>query len=181
MRTIEQRAADFLTQAALPAGGILICAVSGGPDSVTLLELMRKIAPEKGLSVEAAHLNHGLRGEESDRDEAFVRALCRQKEIPLWTERARMSERTRPAGESVESFARALRYDFFERISREREEETGAGCGSRLRTPPATTPRRCSSAGAGQFSRRRGGYPAGAGAVSAPAAGLHAGGDPALL
>ena len=125
MRTIEQRAADFLTQAALPAGGILICAVSGGPDSVALLELMRKIAPEKGLSVEAAHLNHGLRGKESDRDEAFVRALCRQKEIPLWTERARMSERTRPAGESVESFARALRYDFFERISREREEETG--------------------------------------------------------
>ena len=169
MRTIEQRAADFLTQAALPAGGILNCAVSGGPDSVTLLELMRKIAPEKGLSVEAAHpqpraAGGGIRP---------GRGVCPR--APAGKRRSRSGPSGRgcpsgrgPAGESVESFARALRYDFFERISREREEETGAGCGSRLRTPPATTPRRCSSAGAGQFSRRCGRHPAGAGAYLRP-------------
>lgn len=125
MQTIEQKAARFLEQAALPAGGILICAVSGGPDSVTLLDLMQKAAPQRGLLVEAAHLNHGLRGECADRDEAFVRALCSDRKIPLWAEWAQMTDRVRPAGESVESFARTLRYDFFERIARKREEQTG--------------------------------------------------------
>ena len=57
-------------------GSTLVCAVSGGKDSVCLLHVMRSLLIDLSSTVKAAHLNHQLRGEESDRDEAFVRSLC---------------------------------------------------------------------------------------------------------
>ena len=61
--------------AMLERGGRLLVAVSGGPDSVALLQLLAMMAAEYELSLVVAHLNHGLRGEEADREEAFVRRL----------------------------------------------------------------------------------------------------------
>ena len=60
----------------LPAGTKVLCALSGGRDSVFLLYRLLELAPERQLTVGAAHVNHLLRGKESDRDEAFVRDLC---------------------------------------------------------------------------------------------------------
>ena len=57
----------------LPPGARVLCAVSGGADSVCLLHLLSKM-PE--ITVVVAHFNHCLRGAESDGDEAFVRAFC---------------------------------------------------------------------------------------------------------
>ena len=58
-------------------------AVSGGADSMALLCLMRPLAEENGITLTVCHVNHGLRGETADRDEAFVREVCARLGLPL--------------------------------------------------------------------------------------------------
>ena len=94
-------------------GDRVLCALSGGIDSVYLLDQMRLLLPARGAAVLAAHFNHHLRGAESDRDEAFVRDLCARWGIPLLVGHA--------AGLSgSEAEARAARYAFLEETA-ERE------------------------------------------------------------
>lgn len=57
-------------------GARVLCAVSGGVDSMYLLHRMAELGAQRGFTVGCAHFNHGLRGVESDRDEAFVHAQC---------------------------------------------------------------------------------------------------------
>ena len=64
-------------------GDHIICAVSGGADSVALLYAMKLLAEKLGVTVSAAHFNHGLRGAESDADETFVRGFCERPTIFL--------------------------------------------------------------------------------------------------
>ena len=66
------------------AGDGILAAVSGGADSVCLLLVLKELESELGIRLAAFHMNHGLRGEEADRDEAYVRELCEKKEVP-WT------------------------------------------------------------------------------------------------
>jgi len=80
-------------------------AVSGGADSVFLLHALREL----GLAVAVLHVNHGLRGEESDRDEEFVRSLALQFGMPVHVLAAPVT-----AG-NIEQEARLVRYDFFDR------------------------------------------------------------------
>lgn len=82
-------------------GSTLVCAVSGGKDSVCLLHVMRSLQKELSITVKAAHLNHQLRGEESDRDEAFVRSLCESLSVPLTVSHADVLTRCKETGESV--------------------------------------------------------------------------------
>ena len=94
-------------------GDTVICAVSGGADSVALLWAMYLLQDKLKICVEAAHFNHGLRGEESDRDEAFVASLCDQFDIPLHVGRKNVV-----AGEKgLEAAARNARYAFFNGLS----------------------------------------------------------------
>ena len=64
-------------------GDTVVCAVSGGADSVALLFAMYLLRDKLDIRLEAAHFNHHLRGEESDGDEAFVREFCAGYGIPL--------------------------------------------------------------------------------------------------
>ena len=64
------------THRLIEKGDKIVCAVSGGADSMALLWSLYLLKEEWDLTVEAAHFNHHLRGEESDRDEAFVRDFC---------------------------------------------------------------------------------------------------------
>lgn len=90
------------------AGETIICAVSGGTDSVALLFALYLLKEKLGIHLEAAHFNHHLRGEESDRDEAFVRALCGRYDIPLHVASAEVT-----AGKKgLEAAARDARYAF---------------------------------------------------------------------
>ena len=66
-------------------GDTVVCAVSGGADSVSMLHVLLSLQDTLGIRVEAAHFNHHLRGAESDRDEAFVRQLCASLGVPLHT------------------------------------------------------------------------------------------------
>ncbi len=97
-------------------GAALVCAVSGGKDSVCLLHAMVSLQKELQITIEAAHLNHQLRGKESDRDEAFVRSFCESLGVPLTVARADVLPRCDQTGESVEEAARVLRYRFFESL-----------------------------------------------------------------
>ncbi|MDR0491923.1 MAG: tRNA(Ile)-lysidine synthetase, partial [Oscillospiraceae bacterium] len=69
----------------LPKSGSLIVCVSGGADSMCLLYVMLEISKKRGFAVLAAHFNHGLREEESDRDETFVRKHCADIGVPLYS------------------------------------------------------------------------------------------------
>ena len=99
---------------ALPAPGqTVVCAVSGGADSVAMLHVLCSLQSELGITVSAAHFNHRLRGAESDRDEAFVRKLCADWNVPLTTASGDVAARARETGGSIEEAARDLRYAFF--------------------------------------------------------------------
>lgn len=95
-------------------GDHVTVALSGGADSVALLLLFLQAREAFGLTVSAAHMNHGLRGAEADRDEAFVRELCRRLAVPLTVERADIPAVCRETGEGTEEAARRLRYAFLE-------------------------------------------------------------------
>ncbi len=94
----------------LSAGDTVVCAVSGGADSMALLWAMYLLRQKLQIHVKAAHFNHGLRGAESDRDEAFVREFCAGYGIELAVGRAQVV-----SGEKgLESAARNARYAFLE-------------------------------------------------------------------
>ncbi len=97
-------------------GESLCCAVSGGADSVALLHCLHAMQAELGVTVTACHFNHGLRGEESDRDEAFVREFCQTHGIPLAVGHGDTPARVASSDDSVEEAARRLRYEFFETV-----------------------------------------------------------------
>lgn len=105
----------------LPRGSHVLCALSGGRDSVYLLVRLLEWAKEWELTISAAHYNHHLRGEESDRDEEFVRQLCDRLQVPLYVSGGDVHGYAKENGLGVEEAARTLRYAFL--------EQTLAACG----------------------------------------------------
>lgn len=97
----------------LPKGAGVLCAVSGGRDSMVLLHLLKAC----GYAVSAAHLHHGLRGEEADRDQQFVKAYCKQENIPFYTARVNIGELARERGQSIEEAGREERRMFLQTTS----------------------------------------------------------------
>ena len=89
-------------------GDAVVCAVSGGADSMALLWAMYLLKEEWDLDLSAAHFNHHLRGEESDRDEQFVRDFCAGYGIPLHVGSAEV----KPGKKGLEAAAREARYAF---------------------------------------------------------------------
>jgi len=92
----------------LQPGEQVTCAVSGGADSVALLFAMYLLSEKLQIRLGAAHFNHHLRGEESDRDEAFVREFCQRYDIPLTTGGGDII----PGKKGLEAAAREARYAF---------------------------------------------------------------------
>ncbi len=94
--------------------GDRVCvALSGGADSVALLHILLSLKDSLGITVCAAHLNHLLRGDESFRDEQFVRDLCDKLNVELIVGRQDVAAVADESGESIELAARKVRYDFF--------------------------------------------------------------------
>lgn len=89
-------------------GEAVVCAVSGGADSMALLWGMYLLKDKLEISLSAAHFNHHLRGEESDRDEAFVRRFCADYSIPLTVGGGQVVARAK----GLEAAAREARYGF---------------------------------------------------------------------
>jgi tRNA(Ile)-lysidine synthase len=87
--------------------------LSGGADSVALLLALAEQSRELGLVLHAAHLHHGLRGEEADGDLAFAQALAAKLDIPFHHTRVDVAAEAAAHGESIEEAARRLRYRWF--------------------------------------------------------------------
>ena len=102
----------------LPGSHVLV-ALSGGADSVALLCLFLQIADRYPIRVSCAHVEHGIRGEASLGDLSFVRALCEEKNIPLYTTHVDAPAYSRLHGCGLEDAARTLRYDFLKRTADE--------------------------------------------------------------
>ncbi len=131
---------QFITANGLiPPGSTVLCAVSGGADSVYLLHRLNALRQAMGFRLVAAHYNHCLRGEESDGDEAFVRQLvelcCGPRRVPgpdgawnrlpgveLLVGRGDVAGEARRTGRGLEETARRMRYDFLARAA----EQAGA-------------------------------------------------------
>ncbi len=86
---VEARVRAFIRRHRMLDGvRTLIAAVSGGPDSMALLRILSSLAPALGVRLRAAHLHHGLRGDEAGRDLALVRGACRALGVPFASGRA---------------------------------------------------------------------------------------------
>jgi len=99
-------------------GDVIIVAVSGGPDSVALLKVLDIFSHKYMLTLITAHLNHGLRGEESNRDEEFVRKLSGSMGIEFECKYVDIPSLRQEKGRSTEEIAREERYQFLAEVAR---------------------------------------------------------------
>lgn len=104
LETVKRTIAEY--QMLQPGESVLV-ALSGGADSTAALRVLLEL----GYAVRAFHLNHCLRGEEADRDEAFCRSLCDTLHVPLQIARADVAAEAERYGEGIELAARRIRYD----------------------------------------------------------------------
>jgi tRNA(Ile)-lysidine synthase len=116
VRGLVERVQETIRRRGLiKAGDRVAVAVSGGPDSVALLLLLLELRCELGLVLSVAHVNHKLRGEESDEDERFVADLARRHDLELLVRAVPVDPER---GSGIEAAGRALRYDFFRELAR---------------------------------------------------------------
>ncbi len=105
-----------LEEAGVKTGDKIAVAFSGGCDSSVLLHLMDVLSKNNGYKLCAIHVNHSLRGAESDGDEQFAVNMCKQYGIELFTYRVDVLQQCKKTGESTELCARKLRYDIFDKF-----------------------------------------------------------------
>lgn len=104
----------------LSADTPILAGFSGGADSTALLNMLALYGKLHGAPIYAAHINHGIRGEEADRDEEFCRQTCAALGIELFVLRADVPAIAKESGDSIETAARQVRYDFFDSVMKDR-------------------------------------------------------------
>ncbi len=100
----------------LKAGDTVLVGVSGGADSVCLLHILKRLCKELGIDLVAAHVHHGIRGEEAELDAAFVRKICVDWKIPFRLEKVSVPELAQREHLSLETAGRLARYRCFHEI-----------------------------------------------------------------
>lgn len=101
-----------------PGAGVLV-GLSGGADSVALLEVLCKLREEMSLQLVAVHVHHGIR-ENAEHDAVFCKMLCKQKGVDYICERIDVPALAKESGMSIEEAARQARYAIFERYLKEK-------------------------------------------------------------
>jgi tRNA(Ile)-lysidine synthase len=112
MNSAESRIISFIDEKKMiTSGDSILVALSGGADSVFLLYILNKLKEHYQIKIAAAHVNHCLRGENSDEDEQFCSHLCLQLNIPLESVKINVKEFSNNSKHSTEEAARILRYN----------------------------------------------------------------------
>lgn len=101
-------------------GDGIVLGVSGGADSVCLLQLLYEAKNEYDLKLYVVHVNHGIRGEEAKRDAAFVEALAKEKSLPFFLVEKNVPKYAKENKLTEEEAGRMLRYQIFEQIRKEK-------------------------------------------------------------
>ncbi len=97
----------------LSEGASVVAAVSGGSDSMVLLNILNSLKDEYKFTLCAAHVNHCLRGEAADSDQRFVEEKCREMGVPVHVLKVDVAAKAKESGEGFEECARRIRYEFF--------------------------------------------------------------------
>lgn len=102
-----------------PEDSSILVAFSGGADSTALLHILKKYTATTGAKLFAAHINHCIRGEEADRDEAFCKSFAEKLGVTFFSLRVDVPKLAEQTGESIETAARRVRYEYFDSIMAE--------------------------------------------------------------
>lgn len=122
-RLIQKIGSYIKQQQLIAAGDIVLVGVSGGADSMCLLEVLRAYRETVDFELKVIHVEHGIRGEESLTDAAYVQRFCDERSIPCEIVRVDACAAAKEKKLSVEEAARELRYEAFEKQAREAESE----------------------------------------------------------
>jgi len=117
LQRVEQ---NILSRHLLKEGQMVLVAVSGGLDSMTLLQMLQKLAMRHKWKLTVAHFNHQLRGRSSNADEGLVRRTAATLSLPFAVGRADVRKFAKTSKLSIEMAARKLRHEFYVRAARER-------------------------------------------------------------
>lgn len=118
----------------LTSGDTAVCGLSGGADSVCLLLVLYSLKERLNINIEALHVNHCLRGDESDHDEQFCRELCAKIGIPFTAVSCNVKEYAEKNSLSCEESARILRYNIFREYSDGKKIATAHNADDNLET-----------------------------------------------
>ena len=111
--TFKDKVKKYIVDKKLICGGDrVLCALSGGGDSVALMIILNELREEFEFSLCAAHFNHGIRGAEADRDQEFSRELAKKLSVPFFTATEDIPKIAKENGEGLEECARKRRYAF---------------------------------------------------------------------
>ena len=114
-KNTEQKVINFIdSQNLITEGDKILLALSGGPDSIFALHFLQKYKRRFKIEIAAAHLNHKLRGKDSDRDEDFCKKLCKDLGIEFITAHSDVKKIKSGSNKSIEEVARIERYKFLE-------------------------------------------------------------------
>lgn len=116
----KQRFLKFIQDKQLISNGDgIVVGLSGGPDSVCLLNLLCEIREEMNIDIVACHINHMIRGEAADDDEYYSKQLCERKNVRFYSKRIDVNKYAKESGQSSETAGRRIRYDFFNEIMKQ--------------------------------------------------------------
>lgn len=115
---LENRVLAYIRRHELVSpGATIVVGISGGADSMCLLHVLHTLAKELGVKLHAAHLNHRLRGHESEMDAQYVEGIARSMDIPVTVESADVAGHRNAEAVSLEEAARELRYRFLAEVA----------------------------------------------------------------
>lgn len=100
-------------------GNKVVVAVSGGPDSVALLDILFRLRDELGITLHVAHLNHMFRGQDAEKDLVFVQEMAGRYGLPATVDHFDVPAYMKKTGLSAQKAARTVRYHFLERVAGE--------------------------------------------------------------
>ena len=98
------------------SGDKIVLGVSGGQDSIAMLDILNQLKDEMNFEIYVVHVNHNIRGKDADEDEEYVKKYCEKSGVKLYMKSINAPYLAKKAGMGVEEYSRQARYDFFSTI-----------------------------------------------------------------